>query len=110
MDHRPWQALCQQAGLQVRETFYVDCPWWPDIVDLGQLIADFFPFLKGTARKARPENRLKWEAAQLPYYRPDQYQEIHRQMEKLAFFENSRIPWLKRLFAHHVGVMAEKDT
>lgn len=104
----PWERMLAQRGLTVREIIYLDCPWWPDIVDLGQLIADFFPFLKGHAQKARPENRLKWEAEDLPYYQPDRFPEVHRQMEGLAYFENSPFRWLKRLFAHHVGIFAEK--
>ena len=47
----PWRDLFAKAGLQVKQTFHVDCPWWPDIVDAGQLIRDFFPFLKGLARR-----------------------------------------------------------
>ena len=104
----PWEQMLTGMGLTVREIIYLDCPWWPDIVDPGQLIADFFPFLKRAAQKAKPENRLKWEAEDLPYYQADRYPEIHRQMEGLAFFENSSFRWLKRLFAHHVGIFAEK--
>jgi hypothetical protein len=103
----PWQRTLNEMGLTVKEIVYLDCPWWPDIVDLGQLISDFFPFLQKTAQKAKPENRMKWEAATLPYYQPQRYPEVHQQMAKLAYFENSQINWLKRLFAHHVGVFAE---
>jgi SAM-dependent methyltransferase len=104
----PWKQVLSKMGWQVREVIYLDCPWWPDIVDLGQLIADFFPFLKQTAQKARPENRMKWTPEVLPYYQAERYPEIHRHMQSLAFFENSQLPWLKRLFAHHVGVFAER--
>ena len=103
----PWQQTLSEMGLTVREVIYLDCPWWPDIVDLGQLIADFFPFLKKSSQKAKPENRMKWAADTLPYYRSDQFAEVHQHMEKLAYFENSKLTWIKRLFAHHVGVFAE---
>jgi hypothetical protein len=92
-------------GLLVQETAWVDCPWWPDIVDFGQLLSDFFPPLKRFSRGARPENRMVWPAFELPYYRPQDYPQVHRQMSRLATFENSRWTWLKRRFAHHVGVL-----
>ena len=50
MHANPWRDLFAKANLRVKQTFHVDCPWWPDIVDAGQLIRDFFPFLKGLAR------------------------------------------------------------
>ncbi len=108
MQPAPWRKMLAERGFRTREVLWLDCPWWPDIVDAGQLIADFFPFLKGTARRARPENRYRWEAQDLPYYRPDVYPQVHRHMESLAFFENSLCEWLKCLFAHHTGILAEK--
>ena len=103
------EKLFDQVGLQVIETIWLDCPWWPDIVDFGQLISDFFPFMKRTARRARPENRYRWEAAELPYYRPQDFPEVHARMERLALFERMRWSGLKRLFAHHTGVLGVKQ-
>jgi SAM-dependent methyltransferase len=103
-----WQRLFSLAGLQVREIAWVDCPPWPDIVDPGQLIADFFPFLKGPARRARPENRMRWEAAELPYYDPHAYAPVHRRMERLAVFEKTPWRWLKQRVAHHIGILGWK--
>jgi len=103
----PWKEILKSMGLTVKEVIYLDCPWWPDIVDLGQLISDFFPFLRSASKKAKPENRMKWEADALPYYQIDHYPLVHQQMEKLAYFENSQIGWLKRLFSHHVGVFIQ---
>lgn len=104
----PLRRLLEPLGLRPLETIYVDCPWWPDIVDFGQLIADFFPFLKGIAGRARPENRLYWPAEALPYFEPERYPDIHRQLHRLAIFENSRFNAVKQIFAHHVGILAEK--
>jgi hypothetical protein len=104
----PWLEVLPDNGLRLCETFYLDCPWWPDIVNPGQLIADFLPFLKFAARKAAPENRLKWEPETLPYYDQERYPEMYQKMQHLAFFENSRLPLLKRLFGHHFGILAEK--
>ena len=109
MQPEPWQRMFVELGLRVRKTIWLDCPWWPDIVDAEQLIVDFFPSLKRLARRARPENRYRWRAGELPYYRPDRYPEVFRRMARLAYFENSRPDWLKRHFAHHIGVLAEKD-
>jgi SAM-dependent methyltransferase len=108
MSPKPWRELFAAAGLQVKETVWLDCPWWPDIVDFGQLLSDFVPPLKKLARKARPENRYRWPAEHLPYYRPADFPEVHRRMNRLGFFENSRCAWLKQRFAHHVGVLGCK--
>jgi SAM-dependent methyltransferase len=104
----PWLDLLPEKGLRLREAFYLDCPWWPDIVDLGQLIADFLPFLKGLARKAAPENRLKWEPEALPYYELVRHPDLDRRMARLGFIEDSGVLRLKRLFGHHLGILAEK--
>ncbi len=104
----PWRALLADKNLRLCEAFYLDCPWWPDIVDPAQLLVDFLPFLKRAPQKAKPENRMKWEPETLPYFDPVRYPEIHHKMQRLAFFENSRFPLLKRLFGHHFGVLAEK--
>ena len=104
----PWLGLLPARGLQLCETFYVDCPWWPDIVDPRQLVADFLPFARKLVRQSTPENRTRWEPEALPYYEPDRYPEIHRELVRLGFFEDSALPLLKRLFGHHFGVLAEK--
>jgi hypothetical protein len=95
--------------MRVRETIWLDCPWWPDIVDFGQLIADFCPPLKGLARRARPENRYRWLGHELPCYRLQDYPAIQQRLDRLSFFEKSRLGVLKRTFAHHVGVLADKE-
>jgi SAM-dependent methyltransferase len=105
----PWHNLFAKAGIQVKQTFHVDCPWWPDIVDAGQLIRDFFPFLKGLARRASPANRYRWTPEELPYYQPEAHAEVHARMSRLGFFENTRATWLKQRFAHHVGVLGVKN-
>lgn len=104
----PWLSLLADKGLRLREAFYLDCPWWPDIVNPAELIRDFLPFLKRAPQKAVPENRMKWGPEMLPYYDADRYPELHRKLERLAFFENSSFLFLKRLFGHHFGILAEK--
>jgi len=104
----PWYKALADKGLRLREAFYLDCPWWPDIVDPAQLLVDFLPFLKHAPQKAKPENRVKWEPDTLPYYDSERYPEVHQQMERLAFFEKSPLPLFRRLFGHHLGILAEK--
>ena len=108
MEPAAWRSLFARAGLRVTQTFHVDCPWWPDIVDAGQLVRDFFPFLKGLARRASPANRYRWTPEELPYYDAEAHADVHGKMSRLAFFEDTRAVWLQRLFAHHVGVLGTK--
>lgn len=115
MHPAPWKNMFADLGLRPQRILWVDCPWWPDIVDLGQLLADFFPLLKRPpfdrlAQRAKPENRYRWPADGLPYYHPERFPEVHAQMERLAFFENTRHLGLKQRFAHHVGILAVKNT
>lgn len=104
----PWQHILKERGLKVHEPMWVDVPWWPDIVDIGQMMADFFPFMKPLAARARPENRYCWDVGNLPYFDPSRYPEIHARLERLSFIENSRLSVVKKLFAHHVGILGEK--
>jgi hypothetical protein len=108
MRPEPWGRWFADLGLKVRETVWLDCPWWPDIVNFGQLIADFCPPLKGLARKAQPENRYRWLGHELPYYRLQDHPAIQQRLNRLSYFETSRRAWLKKRFAHHVGVLAVK--
>jgi hypothetical protein len=103
-----WQDMLNNLGLKLCEIVWLDCPWWPDIVDFGQLIFDFFPFLTGLANQARPQNRYKWSADQLPYYDNDRYLDVSQNIARLSYFENSNLQWLKKRFAHHMGILAEK--
>jgi hypothetical protein len=105
----PWRRYFQELGLRVCRVDYVDCPWWPDIINPTQMLADFFPFLSKWAAHSGPEQRYRWEAHELPYFLPELYPDIHQKMEQLAFFEDSRPIQLKMRFAHHVGILAEKS-
>lgn len=115
-DHGPLELLAAEPfqhkfaglGLQVREVAWVDCPWWPDIVDFSAMLTSFLPFLDGVAGRLKPENRLAWPADSLPYYEPEKYPQVHQHMRRLAVIERSRWTPLKQRFAHHVAVLAEK--
>ena len=108
MDGQALERAMTAQGLRVLDTWLVDVPWWPDIADPGKLITDFFPFLKSVADGARPERRYKWDVHHLPYFDERGYPEVHARMRRLSFIERSRWMPIKRLFAHHVGVLAEK--
>jgi len=112
MQPAPFVEMYRQFGYREREIVWLDCPWWPDIVDFGKLISDFFPFpfMKGLSQRARPENRYSWAADRLPYFDPTRYPQVHEHMARLSYFETSRVPWVKQRFAHHVGILAEKET
>lgn len=104
-----WRPLFTQANLRILRTFHVDCPWWPDIINPAELLADFIPPLRGRLHKAEPAQRARWEAHELPYYTPEKYPQVHRQMARLAFFERLPFP-LQIPFAHHIGILGEKST
>lgn len=108
MQSKPWLQMMRETGLHVRRIYWLDCPWWPDIVDPTEMIKDFFPFVKRFAGRARSENRYCWHYKELPYYRPATYSDVHQRMARLAYFENSSRTWLKRRFAHHIAIFAEK--
>ena len=52
---------------------------------------------------------MRWEPETLPYYEPGRHPEIARKMARLALIEDSGVPLLKRLFGHHLGILAEKQ-
>ncbi len=108
MDGQALERVMTAQGLRVLDTWLVDVPWWPDIADPGKLLTDFFPFLQPVANEARPERRYKWDVRHLPYFDEKAYPEVHARMKRLGFIERSRWMPIKRLFAHHVGVLAEK--
>ena len=104
-----WRKVFAGFGYGKCETVWLDCPWWPDIVDFSQLIGDFLPFLRRVARGAQPQNRMAWLWDNLPYYDPEKLSGIDTRMERLAHFENTERTCIKKWFAHHVGVLAERD-
>jgi len=104
----PFQKMFVALGLRVREVAWVDCPWWPDIVDFGAMLTSFLPFLNGAARRLKPENRLAWPADGLPYFAPQEYPQVHQRMQRLALFEDCRWKGITQRFAHHVAILAEK--
>lgn len=108
MDGKALERAMTAQGLQVLDTWLVDVPWWPDIADPGKLLTDFFPFLKPVAGGAKLERRYKWGVHHLPYFDAQTYPEVHTRMQRLGFIERRRWMPIKRLFAHHVGVLAEK--
>jgi hypothetical protein len=107
MDPARVAVLLAQADLQVLETEFVDVPWWPDIIDISEFISDLLPFLSTRLEGKRPSSYC-WEPDNLPYFDAEAYPEVHRRIERLSYIERSRVHWIKRLFAHHFGVLAVK--
>jgi hypothetical protein len=108
MEHEPWQEMFQKQDLRVVETGYVDCPWWPDIVDPAQMLVDFYPFLKRFTGRLKSESRGNWTFEQLPYYDQQKHPKFHSRMARLAFFENSSSQHIKKMFAHHLYILGAK--
>jgi hypothetical protein len=105
----PWRKRLAQNGMQVKKVFYVDCPWWPDLVDIHEFVTAFLPFLSRFFVRMKPENRMKWEANGLPYFHPEEYPDVHRRMDKLAFLEKAPYKSVNRFFGHHVAILALKS-
>ena len=107
MRPEPWHRHFTKLGLKVLETIWLDCPWWPDIVDVRKMITHFFPFL--SKKISSPANCYLWRPFDLPYFSEEQFPEVHNLMKRLFFIEDSPFLWVKRRFAHHVGVLAGKS-
>ena len=104
-----WLPMFSNLGLKILQVIWLDCPWWPDIIDPGQVVVDFFPFLKGFEKKYKQINHYCWTPPELPYYQKDRYADLHVQLDRLSIFEKSKNTWLKQRFAHHFGIFAEKQ-
>jgi hypothetical protein len=104
----PWRKRLAQNGMEVKRVFYVDCPWWPDIVDIHEFITAFLPFLDRFSIRMKPENHMKWEADGLPYFQPEEFPDVHRRMDRLAFLEQAPFTPVNRIFGHHVAILAIK--
>ena len=100
--------LLSELGLQVLETVLLDAPWWPDIIDISEFVADLLPFLSGLVPQRGP-SAYRWDPEHLPYFDPEIYPGVHERIRRLFFIERSRVDWLKRCFAHHFGVLAAKQ-
>ncbi len=108
MHPNSWKKRLTLNRMIIKRVFYVDCPWWPDIVDMHEFITDFFPFLDRFSTGLKPEQRMKWDSDHLPYYYPQENLNVHMQMEKLASFEKLHCIPINRFFGHHVAILAEK--
>lgn len=108
MSRQRWESEFARQGLVVREVMTVDCPWWPDVIDISQAIHEWFPFLPQRMKWLRPETRCEWTVDDLPYFDAGRYSDLHRRMARLAWIEDSRWQGLRLLFAHHIGILAEK--
>ena len=85
----------------------MDVPWWPDIIDISEFVSELLPFLASRLVGKRPSS-YRWEPDSLPYFDSEAYPEVHQRIERLFFIEQSRMDWIKRLFAHHFGILAVK--
>ena len=100
-------AVVEDQNLKVLETCYIDAPWWPDIIDIRQFMIDFIPLLDGLIPARNQENN-RWQPENLPYFDIKKFQEVHHRIDRLSFIERMRSTTIKRIFAHHLGILAYK--
>ena len=108
MKYQPVIDLLQAHNLRVLETVMVDVPWWPDIIDVTELVGDLVPFMARFMPDRKGSTAYRWEPEALPYFDRQNFADLHQQMDKLFFIERLRQDWIRRPFAHHLGILAEK--
>jgi hypothetical protein len=107
MDRHTVRNLLHEAGLRVLEMRWLDVPWWPDVIDLREWLAEMIP---GVRRIISPEktNEYSWTPEYLPYFDPVTHADLHRRIHRLSWLEQIRPAALQIPFAHHFAVIAEK--
>jgi hypothetical protein len=109
MNTRKISASLRKEGFQIKRRLYVDVPWWPDIDSpIEEVAGSFFPFLKRFLKKSRRLEIYKYNHENFPYFDEGRKRELLKVLSAHLNFENSSIPLLKRAFAHHQGILAEK--
>jgi ubiquinone/menaquinone biosynthesis C-methylase UbiE len=109
MNTQKIRSALEKRGLKVKQTFLVDVPFWPDIdKPLETVIGNLLPPLRKWLNR-RAEKRYKtysYKADNLPYFSNDL--NFEKLMYKLSFIERNFPDFIKILFAHHNGVIAQK--
>jgi hypothetical protein len=104
------KAALEKRGMSVTQTFLVDVPFWPDIdKPIETVIGNLLPFLRKWLNK-RAEERYKTcshKFDDLPYFTNDH--DFEKLMGKLSFIERYFPEFIRVFFAHHNGVIAQKQ-
>ncbi len=102
--------MLEENGCRVVRRLLVDVPWWPDIDSpIEEVAATFLPFLRGLASGSKRLERYTWSADALPYFEGPRREELMKNLERHFFIERRTRSPLRILFAHHRGVLAEKE-
>ncbi|MBD3367939.1 MAG: hypothetical protein GF405_07190 [Candidatus Eisenbacteria bacterium] len=102
--------MLQERGCRVVRKLLVDVPWWPDIDSpIEEVAATFLPFLKRFVSGSKRLERYTWTADDLPYFDGPKRDDLVRDLERHFFIERRTRSPLRILFAHHRGVLAEKE-
>jgi hypothetical protein len=109
MNARKISTVLQKMGFRTIRPLCVDVPWWPDIDSpIEEVTGSLLPFLKPFLKKSRRLEIYKYNHENFPYFQKERRSAILRVLKSHPNFESSRIPYLKLLFAHHRGILAEK--
>ena len=110
MNPRLVEKMLGKRGFRVKERLLVDTPWWPDIDSpIEEVAATFLPFLKRFASGSKRLQHYTWTPDNLPYFDPERRRRLEAELGKHFAIENARRFPFKVLFAHHRGILTERD-
>ncbi len=104
------ERMLREHGFEPRERLVVDTPWWPDIDSpIEEVVATFLPFLKSRVSGSKRLEHYTWAWDDLPYFDVSKRERLMKEIGKHFIIERSAPGALKLLFAHHRGVLAERN-
>jgi hypothetical protein len=110
MNVRAISGMLRNNGCRILRRLLVDVPWWPDIDSpIEEVAATFLPFLKRFVSGSKRLERYTWTVDSLPYFGGAEREELLRGLDRHFFIERQSRSPLRILFAHHRGVLAEKE-
>ena len=110
MNVRKISHLLESNGCRVIRKLLVDVPWWPDIDSpIEEVAATFLPFLKRCVSGSKRLERYTWTVDNLPYFEDPARDDLVRNLERHFFIERRERSPFRIFFAHHRGLLAEKE-
>jgi hypothetical protein len=110
MNVRRISRMLEDHGCRVIRRLLVDVPWWPDIDSpIEEVAATFLPFLRRFASGSKRLARYTWTVDDLPYFEGPKRDALVDSLERHFFIERQTRSPLRLFFAHHRGVLAEKE-
>jgi hypothetical protein len=103
------ERLLADHGFRPVERLVVDTPWWPDIDSpIEEVVATFLPFLRSRVSASKRLEHYTWRWDDLPYFDPEKRERLMSEIGRHFAIERSAPRFLKLIFAHHRGVLAER--